>query len=274
MPNVYSLTFYHTLDGYRQGFFIGLFRTRETAAAEEAHYRRNIRGFKDYPCEAEIKELPIIGAGEAKIWSVYCFTGWNLDEYGDEVDILESPCYADREDAGAALQQAKLATPRQEWILDCYPIGMRHWLQGFTMDGNIASRNRCYTYFRICGDFDPDEITEILGLTPTRTWKAGDKRRHKGTYAFSNWEFGRCDDYDPCVEEQMRKTIAPLLDKIDLLNRVRNTYDVEFSLQIVPTVYAGDPSPCLGPPLDVIDFCHATRTGIDIDLYINDSTDD
>ena len=27
-------------------------------------------------------------------------------------------------------------------------------------------RNECYTYFRIVGDFDPDEISGILGLTP------------------------------------------------------------------------------------------------------------
>ena len=44
------------------------------------------------------------------------------------------------------------------------------------------------------------------------------------------WHFGRCDEYSPYVEEQMRQTLAP--------------------------------------PLDVIDFCHATRTQIDIDLYM------
>lgn len=70
------------------------------------------------------------------------------------------------------------------------------------------------------------------------------------------------------VENQMRKTIAPLLDKIDLLNQIHHANNVTFVLEIVPTIYVDDQNPCLGPPLDVIDFCHATRTEIDIDMYV------
>ena len=36
-------------------------------------------------------------------------------------------------------------------------------------------------------------------------------------------------------------------------------------------IYVNDINPCLAPSLDVIDFCHATRTKIDIDMYIFDS---
>lgn len=144
------------------------------------------------------------------------------------------------------------------------------------------TRNRCYTYFRITGEFDPDAVTELLGLQPDEARKRGEPlrkgrasmRRKEATCTFSSWRFGRCDEYDPYVEEQMRRTIAPLLDKIDLLNRIRTENDVEFWLVIVPTIYAGDTNPCLAPPLDVIDFCHATRTQIDIDMYIYDSTDE
>lgn len=141
----------------------------------------------------------------------------------------------------------------------------------------MPTRNRCYTYFKITGDFNPDEVTALLGLQPNEVWKRGDmwlKGHASQTYASSAWLFGRCDEYDPYVEEQMRKTIAPLLDKIDLLNRIREENDVEFCLEIVPNIYAGDINPCLAPPLDVIDFCHATRTQIDIDMYIYDSTDE
>ena len=144
------------------------------------------------------------------------------------------------------------------------------------------TRNRCSTYFKITGDFDPEAVTALLGLQPDEKWKRGELM-HKGhasmrreglTYAFSAWVFGRCDEYDPYVETQMRKTIAPLLDKVDLLKRIREENDVEFYLEIVPSIYAGDVNPCLAPPMDVIDFCHATRTEIDIDMYIYDSTDE
>ena len=121
--------------------------------------------------------------------------------------------------------------------------------------------NTCYTYFKIVGDFDPDDVTRRLSLPPDEIWKGPDCRQ-------SQWHFGRCDEYSPYVEEQMRRTIAPLLDKVAILNQIRADYGAELFLEIVPTVYPGESTPCLAPPLDVIDFCHATRTQIDIDPYM------
>ena len=135
------------------------------------------------------------------------------------------------------------------------------------------TRNKCYTYFKITGNFDPDRITEILNLTPERYWKIGDLRRNGTKYDFALWEIGKCEEYDVEVENQMRKTIAPLQDKISLLNKIREENEVRFWLVIVPNIYVGDINPCLAPPLDVIDFCHATRTEIDIDIYIYNSQD-
>jgi len=131
------------------------------------------------------------------------------------------------------------------------------------------AKNTCYTYFTIIGSFDPDKITELLNLTPNSTVKAGEPRRVGGVAKHSAWRFGKCDRYDVYTEKQMRATIAPLKDKIELLNRIREVNDVEFYLEIVPTVHSDEPSPCLAPTMDIIDFCHATRTNIDIDLYIN-----
>ncbi len=132
------------------------------------------------------------------------------------------------------------------------------------------TKNTCYTYFKITGDFDPDYITKKLGLPPCKTWKIGDTRKNGTKYDFALWEFGRCDNYDVMVENQMHITIDPLLDKVDILNEIKNEYDVSYTLEIVPTVYVDNTSPCLAPSLTVIDFCHATRTEIDIDLYVMD----
>lgn len=132
------------------------------------------------------------------------------------------------------------------------------------------TENSCYTYFRITGAFDPDVITERLGLKPDKARKIGDKRCNGTMYDFSSWEFGRCDKYDVLVENQMHATIDALLDKVNLLNKIREEFDVTFTLEIVPTVYAGNTAPCLAPSMKVIDFCHSTKTEIDIDLYVMD----
>ena len=39
-------------------------------------------------------------------------------------------------------------------------------------------------------------------------------------------------------------------------------------------IYVDDITPSIAPSLDIIDFCHATRTEIDIDMYIYDSEDE
>ena len=135
----------------------------------------------------------------------------------------------------------------------------------------MNTRNSCYTYFRIVGNFNPDDISALLNLTPEESWKIGDLRRNGTRYEFANWMIGKCAEYDVYVENQMRKTISMLLDKIATLNQIREENDVEFFLEIVPSIYVDNINPCLAPPLEVIDFCHATRTQIDFDMYLFNS---
>ena len=130
--------------------------------------------------------------------------------------------------------------------------------------------NSCYTYFAIKGEFNPDDITERLGLMPSKVWKTGDKRDNGTEYDFSYWEFGFCEEYDVVTENQMHKTLAPLLRKIEILKEIRKEFDVIYVLEIVPTVYSENATPCLAPSMEVIDFCHETRTEIDIDLYVGE----
>lgn len=47
------------------------------------------------------------------------------------------------------------------------------------------TENSCYTYFKITGNFDPDVVTQRLGLIPDKTWKIGDKRRNGALYDFA-----------------------------------------------------------------------------------------
>ena len=135
----------------------------------------------------------------------------------------------------------------------------------------MNTQNSCYTYFKILGNFNPDDVSALLNLTPEKSWKIGDVRRNGTKYEFAHWEIGRYAEYDVYVENQMRKTISLLLDKIAILNQIREENDVEFFLEIVPYIHVDDINPCLAPPLDVIDFCHATRTQIDIDMYLFNS---
>ena len=98
-------------------------------------------------------------------------------------------------------------------------------------------KNKCRTYFRITGTFDPDAISSILQLEPENQWKKGDYRRNGTQYDFASWKFGTCSEYDVETENQMRKTIAPLLDKVALLQKIHSNFDVAFYLEVVPELY-------------------------------------
>ncbi len=141
------------------------------------------------------------------------------------------------------------------------------------MGGN-CTLNSCYTYFTIVGEFSPAEITKMLDLEPFESWQKGDKRANGTPYTFSRWSFGKCVDYDAEVSNQIIKTITPLIGKVDLLNEIREMYEVSYYIEVIPKIYSEESTPALGANLEVIDFCHATKTEIDIDLYVYESEEE
>ncbi len=135
-------------------------------------------------------------------------------------------------------------------------------------DNQLPGTNSCYTYFSITGDFDPDVVTRMLGLTPSEFWRIGDLRRNGTVFDFAAWSYGKCRDYDVYVENQMMKTLEDLIPRIDVLQQIRQMYDVSFTLEVVPSVHVDGVAPCLAPNRAVIEFCYHTHTDIDIDLYV------
>ncbi len=55
----------------------------------------------------------------------------------------------------------------------------------------MSTRNSCSTYFKIVGNFNPDEVSGLLSLTPEKAWKMGDLRCNGTMYDFALWEIGR-----------------------------------------------------------------------------------
>ena len=135
-------------------------------------------------------------------------------------------------------------------------------------------RNRCYTYFGIAGNFDPNVISSILNLSPVEQRQIGDVHKSGIESKFASWKYGLCEEYDVLVENQMMKTIRDLIPKKNELKEIKKNYDVSFYLEIVPSIYVDEVSPSLSPNREVIEFCYETETDIDIDLYLFDSSDE
>ena len=146
----------------------------------------------------------------------------------------------------------------------------------------------CYTYFGICsngelgpfglvstdaGAFDPDHITKLLGIKPFRSFKKGDWRKNISTdapqakFGFSRWCAceSRADRYD--VNKQCLETIQDLKEKIPELLKIKDLYDVDFTLMVVAYIYRAE-TPILSFDKEIIEFCHLTGTEIDVDTYV------
>lgn len=114
----------------QEEFFIGLFESTEKARQVAEHYLSALPGFRDYPCTYEITEKLVVGTiGQSQ--KVYMIWGWDEDAEGDETDVWSSACYADFEEAQRAMGEAQQQMSRQEWSLDTYRVGQRHWTEGF-----------------------------------------------------------------------------------------------------------------------------------------------
>ena len=114
----------------QEGFFIGLFESAEKAQQVAEHYLSALPGFRDYPCTYEIIEKLVVGTiGQSQ--KVYMIWSWDEDAEGDETDVWSSACYADLSEAQRAIDTAKRRMNKQEWSLDTYRVGQRHWTEGF-----------------------------------------------------------------------------------------------------------------------------------------------
>lgn len=124
-----------------------------------------------------------------------------------------------------------------------------------------------YTYFSIRGDFDPDVISEMIGIIPEKKWSVGDERKNGSKYDFSNWRMQKCDKDTLCIDEQCKEIIRKLQGKIGILTEIRERYNITMVLEIVPSIYHSV-SPSISFDKEIIEFCYLTGTEIDIDMYI------
>ncbi len=144
----------------------------------------------------------------------------------------------------------------------------------------------CYSYFAICSSgeirngsgfvaaensyFDPDFITAKLGIEPFETRKMGTPRKNgHGCYPFSDWSC--CKQAEPAqdAEEQCRIIVRRLRKLIPQLLEIKEQYNVDYSIIIVPHICNED-KPILGFDSEIIEFCYHTGTEIAIDMYIYD----
>lgn len=125
-------------------------------------------------------------------------------------------------------------------------------------------------------NFDPDEITEILGIIPDRTVRMGERIKNSArTSRFSSWK-ACTQESEPCfdVEEQLLNIVEKLSPIIPKIQEIKKKYNVVSGINIVPHIY-GEQTPALELEAKIIEFCYLTGSKIGVDIYVcNDGDED
>lgn len=114
---------------YKEEFNIGFFKSKEEATEIAQYYIKNIEGFKDYPCEYRIIEKQIIGNLKKTIWMIQ---GYDFNENADEINIIESQCYSNKEQAEKDLENYKKQYNRQNWYISNWIVEKKYNEEGFS----------------------------------------------------------------------------------------------------------------------------------------------
>ncbi|MCV6637190.1 DUF4279 domain-containing protein [Candidatus Albibeggiatoa sp. nov. NOAA] len=142
-----------------------------------------------------------------------------------------------------------------------------------------ASCNECYVYFAFRGDdFNPDDITKELGISPTSVMIKGSRIPGKVPRA-NAWRLStetvkdNTTDIDFIdVYEMALEVVNQLKSSVDIINQIKQKYNAVTVLEVVMWISVNDElsTPAVGFELDVLDFLVQTRTTIDMDIYRNE----
>jgi hypothetical protein len=74
--------------------------------------------------------------------------------------------------------------------------------------------NEQYAYFTVVGEFDPEEISLLTGVSPTKAWKKGDiNPRSRYEHKFSRWSLYSRLDKESSLEDHMSDVFEQLESK-------------------------------------------------------------
>lgn len=124
--------------------------------------------------------------------------------------------------------------------------------------------------FRIMGDkYDVQEITRLLNVTPTMTWKTGDFIRNtKKKRPYTAWIYSTDVEETLDINSQLIKIENLFCPKVEELLFLKQKYNLDFSIDIV-IIIENHLSPATYLENSIIKFASCLEARFDIDLYIN-----
>jgi hypothetical protein len=102
------------------------------------------------------------------------------------------------------------------------------------------------TRFRLRGSFDPDDITDVIGISPDRTWRQGEERTPLLRWQMSGWSLVFGPERSVDLEAQIKRmldTVEPVHERV---RSARDRYHAEVDVFCSADVHDQTPAILLG----------------------------
>jgi len=132
-------------------------------------------------------------------------------------------------------------------------------------------RSKSYVHFSFTGEFDPDEITKEIGVSPTKKWFKGELTKYRKSGArYSLWEISTKIGVEYLdMNKLVSEIISKLKGKEDIILEIKEKFGAYSLLQIKMDIDINDEqsTPFIGHDNNTIEFLYKTKTETDIDIY-------
>jgi len=133
----------------------------------------------------------------------------------------------------------------------------------------VSVTNEGRVYFALYGkDFDPNEVTRLVGIEPTRAQRKGDPRPKHSIWKVST---DHVEDEAIDIYEMSSTLVARLRPFAERIAEVKQQLGLEAVLEVVLRITTDDTksTPVIGFDTEVITFLNAVGAYIDVDTYRN-----
>lgn len=126
---------------------------------------------------------------------------------------------------------------------------------------------RIRTEFQLTGEgFDPDKVTTLVGIDPTKTWRKGD--RIPSTILiekYTGWTISSPEETSIHLDKQIVRLLKPIVLVKDKIIEAYNTYGLEAELSCF--VFVEGQTPVIHFDSQIVKLAAELGAEIDVDLY-------
>lgn len=128
-----------------------------------------------------------------------------------------------------------------------------------------------YAYFALKGDnFDPQVVTDRIGIAATESWRRGDNGLYKPTLEYSCWKLCTDKEKDSLdIYTLIDEIVGKLFDRVEVIKDIKRQFGLASLLEVVMYIDTNEEqsAPSLGYDQKAIDFLYRTQTTTDVDIY-------